>query len=60
MPEAISEVGDLYDETDWGGHFFPSPEELGGDPESVAWEYGNCGCGVGYADWILGREPECA
>lgn len=29
-------------------HYFPLPEELGCDPDSVGWAYGNCACGAQY------------
>jgi hypothetical protein len=34
---------------DWGGHFFPSPEEIGIDPEAFPAKLGNCACGMTYA-----------
>jgi hypothetical protein len=45
------------DEPDeWQGHFFPSPQELGCDPESVAWTHGNCACGTTHADYQASQE----
>ena len=49
LETAQAETGD----DEWRGHFFPEPEELGADPESVDWTHGNCACGTTYRDYEL-------
>lgn len=59
MPDQDTSTSADEVDAEWGGHFFPAPEELGVDAEAVAWSHGNCACGVTYTDWVTGLAPEC-